>query len=243
MPITLKPYYMYLTTPIRPYCFADKSPPRIGLPTSSGMDMRLIQGIIQQSACCGVKATIPRGGLPLKQQHVEYVRLISFLTFGFSLVLLFASLTSLPRGLAHHTVRPEHTGDPPCTPPVGKTQYDITGGTRPGGGMNLFHSFGDFNVPNNNIANFLNDSGLAPRPTSSVVSPGEISPTSLARSRPRLRECESLPDESGWLPVRSRTRTVNVGGMVSFTSADYLRVSRLCERIFNAVRRSQRMRY
>ena len=40
------------------------------------------------------------------------------------------------------------------------TQYNITGGTRPGGGTNLFHSFGDFNVPNNNIANFLNDSGL-----------------------------------------------------------------------------------
>ena len=29
----------------------------------------------------------------------------------------------------------------------GQTQYDITGGTRPGGGANLFHSFGDFNVP------------------------------------------------------------------------------------------------
>src|SRR5215813_3139842 len=42
------------------------------------------------------------------------------------------------------------------TPPPGKVQYDITGGTRPGGGTNLYHSFGDFNVPNNNIANFLN---------------------------------------------------------------------------------------
>src|SRR5262249_2510490 len=47
------------------------------------------------------------------------------------------------------------------TPPVGTVQYDITGGTRPGCGTNLFHSFGDFNVPTNNIANFLNDSGLA----------------------------------------------------------------------------------
>src|SRR5205085_8257229 len=49
----------------------------------------------------------------------------------------------------------------PATPPAGHVQYDITGGTRPGGGVNLFHSFGDFNVPNHNIANFLNDSGLA----------------------------------------------------------------------------------
>jgi hypothetical protein len=40
------------------------------------------------------------------------------------------------------------------------TQYNITGGTRPGGGTNLFHSFGDFNVPNNNIANFLNSGSV-----------------------------------------------------------------------------------
>lgn len=49
---------------------------------------------------------------------------------------------------------------PPVTLPGGQTQYNITGGTRPGGGTNLFHSFGDFNVPTNNIANFLNNSGL-----------------------------------------------------------------------------------
>ena len=52
------------------------------------------------------------------------------------------------------------------TPPPGKIQYDITGGTRPGGGTNLFHSFGDFNVPNNNIANFLNETAL---PTSNIL--------------------------------------------------------------------------
>jgi len=41
-----------------------------------------------------------------------------------------------------------------------KVQYDITGGTRPGGGTNPFHSFGDFNVPTNNIANFLNSGSI-----------------------------------------------------------------------------------
>src|SRR5437762_935522 len=45
----------------------------------------------------------------------------------------------------------------PINIPGGKVQYDITGGTRPGNGQNLFHSFGEFGVPNNNIANFLND--------------------------------------------------------------------------------------
>src|SRR6187551_4068288 len=72
-----------------------------------------------------------------------------------------------------------HAQAPPITPsglntqvsspaalPSGQTQYNITGGTRPSGGANLFHSFGDFNVPNNNIANFLNDSGI---PTSNIL--------------------------------------------------------------------------
>src|ERR1044071_3790181 len=34
--------------------------------------------------------------------------------------------------------------------------YNITGGTRPGGGTNLFHSFGNFSVGTGDIANFQN---------------------------------------------------------------------------------------
>src|SRR4026208_529337 len=49
---------------------------------------------------------------------------------------------------------------PAVSLPGGKTQYNMTGGTRPGGGANIFHSFGDFNVPNNNIANFLNSGSV-----------------------------------------------------------------------------------
>src|SRR5678815_3782286 len=44
--------------------------------------------------------------------------------------------------------------------------YDITGGTRPGNGPNLFHSFGDFSVGAGDISNFLNDTGL---PTSNIL--------------------------------------------------------------------------
>ena len=52
-----------------------------------------------------------------------------------------------------------------------QTQYNITGGLRPLGsngqpGGNLFHSFGQFNVPTNNIANFLNETAL---PTSNIL--------------------------------------------------------------------------
>ncbi|MEO6306970.1 MAG: hypothetical protein ABIO96_00790, partial [Nitrospiraceae bacterium] len=44
--------------------------------------------------------------------------------------------------------------------------YDITGGTRPGDGPNLFHSFGNFSVGSNNIANFLNDTNIQ---TSNII--------------------------------------------------------------------------
>jgi len=39
--------------------------------------------------------------------------------------------------------------------------FDITGGTRPDAGPNLFHSFGQFTVGGGDTANFSNDSGLA----------------------------------------------------------------------------------
>src|ERR1043165_9915199 len=49
-----------------------------------------------------------------------------------------------------------HVSDP-TTLPSGQINYDITGGTRPDNGPNLFHSFGDFSVGTNNIANFVNE--------------------------------------------------------------------------------------
>src|SRR5213075_2936584 len=45
------------------------------------------------------------------------------------------------------------------SPPAGGV-YDIAGGTRPGNGPNLFHSFGSFSVGAGDVANFRNDSGL-----------------------------------------------------------------------------------
>ena len=54
----------------------------------------------------------------------------------------------------------------PSTLPSGQVNYDITGGTRPGNGTNLFHSFGNFSVGSNNIANFLNETAL---PTTNIL--------------------------------------------------------------------------
>jgi large exoprotein involved in heme utilization and adhesion len=89
----------------------------------------------------------------LKVKHAE----IPCLAFGFSFVLLFG-LTSFAQTVSPITSSGLNTRvSPPSTLPSGKVQYDITGGTRPGGGGNLFHSFGESGVPNNNIATFVNN--------------------------------------------------------------------------------------
>jgi hypothetical protein len=95
--------------------------------------------------------------------------------------------------------------------PAGTTQYDITGGTRPGGvsGTNLFHSFNDFGVPLNNIANFQNESVRSCRQsapanltTSNIlVCTGDFRRTSSAPFKPGVRQCESFlmnPMASYW---------------------------------------------
>src|SRR5262249_53745180 len=132
------------------------------------------------------------------------------------------------------------------TPPPGKVQYDITGGTRPGGGTNLYHSFGDFNVPNNNIANFLNSGSVdlagnplaAGLPTSNIlgrVTGGNISnifgmiQTNGPGGFPNANLF--LINPAGFL--FGPNATVNVGGMVAFSSANYLRLAD--GKLFNAV--------
>ena len=97
--------------------------------------------------------------------------------------------------------------------PAGKVQYDITGGTRPGGGTNLFHSFGNFNVPNNNIANFLNDSGLSTSNILGRVTEGNISNIFGTIQTTGFGGANLfLMNPAGFL--FGPNATVNVGGMV-----------------------------
>jgi filamentous hemagglutinin family protein len=106
----------------------------------------------------------------------------------------------------------------------GQTQFNITGGTRPGGGLNLFHSFGDFNVPNNNIANFLNNSGLDTSNILGRVTGGNVSNIFGTIQTTGFGNANLfLMNPAGFL--FGPNATVNVGGMVTFTSADYLRLS------------------
>jgi|CXWL01.1.fsa_nt_gi filamentous hemagglutinin family protein len=132
----------------------------------------------------------------------------------------------------------------PISLPSNDIQYNITGGTRPGGatGTNLFHSFGEFGVPTNNIANFLNgvsfdlngtllEAGL---PTSNIlvrVSGGNVSNIFGTIQTEGFGDANLfLMNPAGFLFGPSAT--LNVGGMVAFTSADYLR---LTDATFNAV--------
>ncbi|MFO0701855.1 MAG: filamentous hemagglutinin N-terminal domain-containing protein [Nitrospira sp.] len=105
-----------------------------------------------------------------------------------------------------------------------KTQYNITGGTR--AGTNLFHSFWNFDVPNSNIANFLNDTGLATdnvlgRVTSGNVSNiyGTIQTTGFGNANLFLMNPSGI--------VFGPTASLNVGGSVTFTTADYLRLDKI----------------
>src|SRR6188768_4255216 len=104
------------------------------------------------------------------------MRLVPRCVFGCSFLLLLACLTPLVQAASPITGSGLNTQVSPAVAlPSGQTQYNITGGTRPGGGTNLFHSFGDFNVPTNNIANFLNQSGLATSNILGRVTGGNLS--------------------------------------------------------------------
>lgn len=108
------------------------------------------------------------------------------------------------------------------TTPEGRAQYDITGGTRVG--TNLFHSFGNFNVPQNTIANFLNDANL---PTSNILGRvtggnesmifGAIQTTGFGNANLFLMNPAGI--------VFGPHASLHVGGSVAFTTADYLRLA------------------
>lgn len=101
--------------------------------------------------------------------------------------------------------------------------FDITGGTRPGNGPNLFHSFGEFGVPASHIANFLNESGLTTTNILGRVTGGNpsnifgtIQTTGFGGANVFLMNPAGI--------VFGPQASLNVGGSVSFTTADYLRL-------------------
>ncbi len=104
---------------------------------------------------------------------------------------------------------------------VNGTQHDITGGTRPDDGPNLFHSFGQFSVGSGNTANFLNDSGL---PTNNILSRvtggdpsqiyGTIQTTDFGQASLYLMNPAGV--------IFGPTASLDIGGSFHVTTADYL---------------------
>ena len=126
----------------------------------------------------------------------------------------------------------------------GQTQYDITGGTRPGGvsGTNLFHSFGEFGVPPTNIANFLN--GVSFDLNGNQLPAGLQTSNILARvtgtngNNPTLSSIYGTIQTTGFENANlflmnpagflfGPNATVNIGGMMTFTTANDMRLREL----------------
>ncbi len=107
----------------------------------------------------------------------------------------------------------------PSTLPSGQVQHDITGGTR--AGTNLFHSFGNFNVASNHIANFLNNTnqnttnilGRVNGGNPSLIF-GTLQTTGFGNANLFLMNPSGI--------VFGPNASLNVGGSVHFSTADYL---------------------
>src|SRR5215472_2778124 len=182
---------------------------------------------------------MPRGCAPLTKRAEEHKGMLFPRILGYSFVLVFSYPTSLVQATSPITPSGLNTQVTlSATPPPGRAQYDITGGTRPGGGLNLFHSFGQFNVPTNNIANFLNSGSINPA-NPNVILPSGL-PTSDILGRINGGNPSSIfgmiqTNGPGGFPTANLflmnpngflfgpNATINVGGIVTFTTADYLR--------------------
>jgi filamentous hemagglutinin family protein len=107
---------------------------------------------------------------------------------------------------------------------AGQQNFDITGGTRPGNGTNLFHSLGNFSVGAQDVARFVNDANL---PTTNILSRvtggnpsnifGEINTTNFPGANLYLINPAGV--------LFGATATLNVSGSVHVSTADYLRLA------------------
>ena len=149
--------------------------------------------------------------------HREPARLVRCLAFVLPLLFLMRSPLALAQTITSSGLNTAVSG--PIALPNGQTQIDITNGTRPGGGGNVFHSFGNFSVPINTTANFLNNSGI---PTSNIlarVTGGNISNILGTIQTTGFGNANLfLMNPAGFL--FGPKATLNVGGMVAFTTAD-----------------------
>ena len=101
--------------------------------------------------------------------------------------------------------------------------FDITGGTRPGDGSNLFHSFDSFSLLSSETANFINDSGLTTTNILSRVTGGNpsaiygtIQTTGFTGANLYLINPAGI--------LFGATAQLNVEGSFHATTADYMKL-------------------
>jgi filamentous hemagglutinin family protein len=143
------------------------------------------------------------------------------LSTAFCFILFYIST-----GLAQESASPitpsglnTQVSDP--TSVAGRTQYNITGGTR--AGPNVFHSFWDFNVPTSMTANFLNDTGTATSNILGRVTSGNGSSIFGAIHTTGFGQANLFLMNPAGVIVGPKA-SLNVGGSITFTTADYLRL-------------------
>src|SRR5437867_4412388 len=172
-------------------------------------------------------------------------------TFMPSLVLLLVALASLcalliaDPGVSYAVVMTNITSDGTLGTTLNggvicASNCTITGGTRPGGGPNLFHSFGQFNLGTGDTANFQNsfimiNGTLVPIPTTNILSRvtggnpsniyGTIQTTDFGNANLFLINPAGV--------VFGPSATLNVGGSFHVSTADYIRLTDGAQ--FNAI--------
>ncbi|NGZ94862.1 MAG: hypothetical protein CV089_01790 [Nitrospira sp. WS110] len=112
----------------------------------------------------------------------------------------------------------------------------IEGGTRPGGGPHLFHSFGELNVGTGDTAQFVNGVSFdgaghpltAGLPTSNIF--GRVTGNSLSSIFGTIDSATNFPTANLWLInpngfLFGPTAALNVGGSVNISTADYLKMT------------------
>jgi len=124
--------------------------------------------------------------------------------------------------VAHAQVTPSGLGT--VVTPSG-ANFDITGGTRPAGGANLFHSFGDFSLSAGESANFLN-SPAAPATANILARVTAGNPSNIFGTINTLDFGNAslfLMNPAGI--VFGPTARLDVGGSFHATTADYIKLS------------------
>ena len=147
---------------------------------------------------------------------IKWTLLVSYLLFSIALSISFLRDSSAQ-------VTTAITSDGSLGTIVNQVEevHNITGGTRPGDGPNLFHSFGQFDVGTGDFANFLNETNL---PTENILSRvtggnpsqifGTIQTTDFGNANLFLMNPAGV--------LFGPTASLNVGGSFHVTTADYL---------------------